>query len=206
VSVSDDFDKNLELEIDSSAVKLNEAGKYPMHYRAVDASGNERVVTIYITVLDADEESVYSKADEILAKITNGEMSKYEKAKAIFNWISSHVNYTSTGEKQGVLQGARNAFVLRRGDCYTFYAAGEVLLTRAGIDNVGATRIENARNRHYWSLVNTGDGWYHFDTTPTRVKVDRFMFTEKQAQAYTRMLRAHYYDYDHEKYPEVVAE
>jgi hypothetical protein len=207
VSVTDDFDKNVKLIIDSSAVNLNAVGKYPVYYKASDASGNERTVTAYVSVMIADEASVYGKADEILAEITRDGMSDYEKARAIYNWVSSHVAYRSTGDKSGLLQGALNAFVLGRGDCYTYYAAGEVLLTRAGIANTGVTRIAGTPTEHYWSLVDVGYGWYHFDTCPAPIaSLDKFMFTEKTAGEYTQRIGRNYYDYDREKYPAVVAE
>ncbi|MDR2355049.1 MAG: hypothetical protein LBE16_02520 [Clostridiales Family XIII bacterium] len=206
VSVSDDFDNSVRLEIDSSAVNPNAPGRYPVYYRAIDASGNERSVSAYISVLDATETSVYGKADEILGEITHDAMSPYEKARAIYNWVSANVAYINTGSKREVLQGALDAFVRRRGDCYTYYAAGEVLLTRAGIDNIGIRRIDGTPTTHYWSLVNTGDGWRHFDTCPAPISnLNKFMFTEKTAKEYTQRIGRHYYDYDPEKYP-VVAE
>ncbi|MDR2131769.1 MAG: hypothetical protein LBP30_00270 [Clostridiales Family XIII bacterium] len=207
VRVSDDFDDSVRLEIDSSAVNTGAPGRYPVYYRAVDASGNERTVSAYVSVLIADEASVYGKADEILGEITNGGMSQYEKAKAIYDWLSANVSYINTGSKKGILQGALDAFVLKRGDCYTYYAAGEVLLTRAGIDNVGVRRVAGTPTAHYWSLVNAGDGWRHFDACPAPISnLNKFMFTEKTAREYTQRIGRRYYDYDAEQYPAVVEE
>lgn len=207
ITVTDNRDEDIELEVDSSAVNTTVAGTYPVTYRAVDASGNEASVTVNITLLPVDEATVNAKADEILASITNENMSKIDKARAIYDWVTTNVRYSNSGDKSGILQGAYYAFWTGKGDCYTFYAAGEILLTRAGIDNMGVERIASAPTRHYWSIINVGDGWYHFDTCLAPITIDKFMFTESQAQRYTeriRGMRANYYDYDHEQYPQVV--
>jgi hypothetical protein len=208
VTVTDDLDDTVALSVDSSAVNLSVPGHYPVTYSATDDSGNEAVVTTRITVLSRDETTIYAKADEILAQIAREDMSLYDKAKAIHTWVSTHVKYTSRGEKTGIINGAYDAFFRGRGDCYTYYAASEVLLTRAGIANVPVTRIPDAPTRHFWNLVNVGTGWHHFDTCPAPINPgNTFLFTESQAQEYTERLasrRSEYYTYDHALYPEVV--
>jgi hypothetical protein len=87
------------------------------------------------------------------------------------------------------------------------------MLTRAGIENMMVTRVGGGSN-HYWNLINPdGGGWYHFDTTPlsTQVRsgVNRFMFTDTEAEKYTEIVlqdvnTRNYYTYDKTLYPEVV--
>jgi transglutaminase-like putative cysteine protease len=207
VTVSDDCDKNIKLEVDSSAVNLAVAGVYPVVYRAVDASGNEARIVAELVLVELTEAIVYEKADEILSRIIGEGMSPYEKARAIYNWTSTKIRYTGSADKSDVLRGAYNAFGSGKGDCYNFYAAAEVLLTRANIENVGVTRIAGAPTRHYWNLVNLGEGWYHYDTCPAPIRIDKFLFTESRAREYTAKLqhiRKDYYEYDRTAYPEVV--
>ena len=40
VTVTDNVDKDVELEVDSSSVNLTKAGSYTVVYRVVDSSGN----------------------------------------------------------------------------------------------------------------------------------------------------------------------
>jgi hypothetical protein len=207
VSVSDNVDKNVKLQVDSSAVNTAAVGVYPIVYRAVDASGNEARATAEITFVELSEDIVYAKADEILTRILNDGMDQYAKALAIYNWVSSNIRYTGGADKSNVLRGAYNAFGSGKGDCYNYYAAAEVLLTRAGIDNIGVTRIAGTPTRHYWNLVNLGYGWYHYDTCPAPLRIDKFMFTESRAMEYTeklKNLRGNYYEYDRTAYPAVV--
>jgi len=210
VSVTDDYDANVQLSIDSSQVNLNQAGTYLVIYSATDVSGNRAEVTGTVTVFEIDMPLVNAMADEILAKIISSGMSALEKARAIYNWVDGKMKYSATGTKKDIAQRAYDCFTKGSGDCYTYMAASHVLLTRAGIDNRIVQRIPGASTQHYWNLVNVGTGWHHFDACPSPSSAvgyhQRFMFTESQAQEYTRIITArdHYYDYDKSSVPEVV--
>lgn len=55
VTVTDNRDEHIEIEIDHSGVNLEEAGEYQVFYRAVDSAGNKASTTATITIL-ADTE------------------------------------------------------------------------------------------------------------------------------------------------------
>ena len=55
VTVTDDYDENPTLEIDTSAVNMNEAGSYNVIYTARDFSGNETSITICLTISEKPE-------------------------------------------------------------------------------------------------------------------------------------------------------
>ena len=72
----------------------------------------------------------------------------------------------------------------------------------AGIPNIDVekTYVEG-RAMHYWSLINCGDGWYHFDATPRVGEGDDFfMVTDAFLEAYSQ---AHHdsHEFDHSLYP-----
>jgi len=210
ITVTDDYDTNVQLVIDSSQVNLNKAGTYTVIYSATDESGNKAEVNGTVIVSAIDMALVNELADGILAKIINNSMNQREKAKAIYNWVNAKMKYSASLSPREIAQAAYNCFTKGAGDCYTYMAASQVLLTRAGIKNKTVQRIPEAETTHYWNLVNTGNGWYHFDVCPTpgnAVTINqRFMFTESQAKKYTQTLkdREHYYDYDKSTVPEVV--
>ena len=207
VSAYDNADGEIAFSVDSSAVNIYESGRYEVIYSAVDSSGNETSVTVIITVMELNTEIVYAMADAILESITNPEMSLLEKARRIHTWIRSSIVYSYASEKTNVIDGAYAGFRTRQGDCFTFYAVAEVLLTRAEIPNMRVTRYGGA-TAHYWNLINVGTGWYHFDATPTRERVDNFMFTSLQAEEFTRLIPQvpNYYVYDKSLYPRVVGD
>lgn len=227
VTVTDDVDETVQLQVDSSGVNLSEPGEYQAVYWAEDAAGNRAEVTVTVTVVetvtvdDADGgetedvveaggeeitlERVNELADDILAEITTSGMSQREKALAIYNYVHNHIKYTGTSDKSSWLVGAYVGFTRGSGDCYNYFACSKALLTRAGIPNVDLTRV-GGNSRHYWQLVDVGDGYYHFDACPhpNSYPLYSFLLTEAEVQAYTKQcssIRKNYYVYDYNSCP-----
>lgn len=203
VSVRDNNDSDVKYQIDSSKVNLNKVGAYTVTYTAKDSSGNKAVKTATITVKSfvVTEEMLYKKVDPILEKIVKESMTQRETAYEIYKWIKANVGYTGSSDKSDWMNEAYKGIEKGRGDCFTFYAVAEALLTRAGIDNMRVTRV-GGRTQHYWNLVNCGDGWYHFDTCPNKDKMESFMLTDAEVEAYTVKRENNYYKFDRSLYPE----
>ncbi|HHX55482.1 MAG TPA: DUF5011 domain-containing protein [Clostridiales bacterium] len=207
VVVTDDIDENVELVIDNSQVNIQEAGEYTVTYHATDASGNETSKEALITVRNkienaADEEEVFAIADEILDQIIEPSMSVHDKAWSIYTWVCSNVSYIGHSDKSDYITGAYEGFTKKRGDCYIYFSVTKVLLTRADVPNRDITRV-GGRTKHYWHLVDYGEGWYHLDTTPQRDYIQAFMLTDAEVEAYTARSNRNYYTYDKSLYPEV---
>ncbi|NLK75086.1 MAG: DUF5011 domain-containing protein [Clostridiales bacterium] len=204
ITVQDNKDDKVELNVDSTAVNLKKEGTYELIYSATDSSGNKttRKVNVIVKKIVISEETVYQLADNVLAKITNDSMSKKDKAYAIYKWTKDNVGYTGTSDKTDWLKEAHRGFTEGVGDCFTYFAVAEALLTRAEIDRLMVTRV-GGETRHYWHLINCGDGWYHFDTTRHKDGKDTFMLTEAEAEEYTRIRGNNYYVYDKTLYPDV---
>jgi len=121
------------------------------------------------TVIPSEEEktethhAVDEMADRVLAQITNDQMTKTEKAKAIYSWVRGNIRYVSGTQKSDWVKAAYDGFRKKSGDCYTYYAVSLALLSRADIPSIEVTRLDG---HHWWNLINCGEGWYHFDTTP----------------------------------------
>ncbi|MDE5866432.1 MAG: hypothetical protein K2H31_07525, partial [Lachnospiraceae bacterium] len=203
VSVTDNCLEGLLMTVDTTAVNLNEEGVYPVTYNAKDLAGNMTSVTVNLTVIPRvyDINEVYAAADSVLARIITPEMSQLEQVRAIFDYVRSHVSYINHSEKDDWVRGAYEGLVYGKGDCFVYACTSKVLLTRAGIANIDIVKIPT-RTSHYWNLVNVGDGWYHFDTTPRKDHPVIFMWTEAQMMEYSgRHYNSH--NYDHSLYPVV---
>lgn len=202
VSVTDNKDSEVSFIVDSSGVNLTKAGTYEAYYSATDSSGNKTVETATITVvkLSVSKEEVSALARSVLDDILTDDMTQREQAWEIFQWIKSHVGYTGTSDKSDWLKEAYRGFMEGVGDCFTFYAVAEAMLTEAGIDNMRVTRV-GGRTQHFWNLVNVGDGWYHFDTCPHKDKLMSFMLTDAEVEAYTQKRGNNYYTFDKSLYP-----
>ena len=84
VTVSDNIDIGVVLNVDSSAVDLSTAGEYEVVYSATDFFGNTSTVTAKVTVYQNQEsyvdiEVIYEEADKLLAKIIKDGMTDREK-------------------------------------------------------------------------------------------------------------------------------
>ena len=178
VTVTDNCDEDIELQVDSSGVDLNTEGNYHVTYSAKDRAGNETSQTITLTVRKHayTQEEVDVLADKVLADIITPEMSDYDKLVAIYDWVRTHVSYINYSEKGDWIRGAYEWLALHQGDCYVYFATSKELLTRAGIANRDIEKIPT-RSHHYWNLVDIGEGWYHFDTCP-RTDHPRFCYVD----------------------------
>ncbi len=167
VTVTDNADDDIELEIDSSNVNLDEAGTYEVTYSATDSAGNTATETINVYVVndesDITEYEVYEKAQEVLDTIINDSMSKREICVAIYNWVHNHMSYINSSDKSSWTKAAMYAFNNKKGDCYNYFAITKALLTQAGIENID---LSATKHTHYWNFVKVEEGWYHLDTTP----------------------------------------
>lgn len=202
VSVRDNRDTDVSYQIDSSNVNLNKVGSYQVYYTAEDLAGNKakEIANITVEPFTVEEAKLYAKVDPILEKITKDDMTQREVAYEIYKWIKDHVAYTGSSDKTDWMKEAYRGIVNGVGDCFTYYAVAEAMLTRAGIDNMRVTRV-GGRTSHFWNLINCGDGWYHFDTCPNKDKIPTFMLTDAEVEAYTISRGNNYYNFDRSLYP-----
>ena len=210
VSAYDAFGRPLVIGVDTGQFNVSEPGLYDVTYYVEDAWGLRTEVTISIRVISVDPEYVRERADVVLASILREGMTQVEQARAIFNWISWNMTTATDIRRESIYEAALNGFLTRRGNCFTYYALSEVLLTRAGIPNMMIERIPGTPTTHRWNLINPDDmGWHHFDSMPTRVSINRFMFRSGQIPQFNALLQeagspANYFTYLPELYPEIV--
>lgn len=202
ISARDGRDGDTAFNVDSSKVNLNKEGVYEVIYSAVDKAGNKTVAKATITVIKlvVTEEMLNELADDILDDIIKDTMTQREIAWEIYSYIKSHVSYTGDSDKSDWMKEAFRGIRYGVGDCFTYYAVSEALLTRAGIENMCVTRV-GGRTQHFWNLINCGDGYYHFDTCPHKDKFASFMLTDAQVKEYTEMRGNNYYNFDKTLYP-----
>jgi hypothetical protein len=202
VTVTDNMDKKPSLTVDNSQVNLKKAGSYTVTYIAADQSGNKAKKTIQVQVKEPQitEELLNEKCDEVLAKILEKDMTKREQAYAIYRWIKNNISYSGASDKSSWISEAYRAISEYSGDCFSYYAVAQALLSRAEIDNMCVTRV-GGRTKHYWNLVNCGDGWYHFDSCPNKDHKEAFMLTDKEVEKLTKARGNNYYTFDKSLYP-----
>lgn len=209
IVVTDNSGEDISVHVKNSGVDLKTIGVYPVTYYAEDSAGNYSEVTVNVHVCNITPDMVNEIADNLLSTIIKDDMTLRDKAWAIYAWIANHVAYVDSESGTDPVKAAYDGLTKYKGDCYVFGQMAQLLLTRAGIDAILVTKEPVGTTDHYWSIVNTGDGWYHFDSTPWWDKAQIFMWTDSQLEKYSNR-PAHgegYYPthpYDKSKYPEVV--
>ena len=186
VTVTDDIDKNPQLEIDTSQVDLSKAGTYKVIYRATDFTGNTSEVEITLKLTKkpknyVEPEKVYAEANKVLKKIIKSNMSDMEKALQITWWVRYNVNYVAKADNSSWTRAAYDGLVKRNGNCYNFAMTAKALFDAAGIENMIITRDPYIYHGHYWNYIKIDGEWYHCDSTP-RLKYNSyfFMYTTKE--------------------------
>jgi hypothetical protein len=202
VTVTDNRDKEVTFSVDNSEVNLKKAGTYTVTYTAKDAAGNKAVKTAQIQVLEynVSEETINELCDKLLQQITNENMTKREIAYEIYRWVRNSIDYSGDSDKSDWLAEAYRGMTKKYGDCFTYFCVSKAILTRAGIDNLELTRV-GGRTKHFWNLINCGNGWYHFDACPNKDHKPTFMLTDQQVEELTKERGNNYYVYDKSLYP-----
>lgn len=203
-SAVDNADGEVALTVDNAAVDIYTVGAYPVTYRATDRAGNtaEKVAYLYFIRPTVSEEDLQAAADKVLAKIVTEDMTKGQKAYAIYRYVYDNFHFKERSNKRDWKYEAWRGLTSRTGDCFTFCAAAKKLLEDIGAKVMFVTR--DSGNRHYWLMVDVGTGWYHFDplnSGPSR-KFQCFMLTTQECLN----LYPFFWKYDHKLYPESATE
>jgi len=207
ITVTDNIDTEVTLEVDSSQVNLQEPGVYTVTYTATDSAGNTATATAQITVeekkaaLTGQEAELAELAAQVLDSITNSSMTKKEIALAIYEWCNTRITYTNSSDKSDWVAEAVNGLNIHAGDCFTYFSVAKALLTQTDIPNIDVLKSDTSHSSHFWSLVDVGEGWYHFDTTPRKGEGDYFfLVTDEQLEAYSHS-HSNSHIFDHSLYP-----
>lgn len=170
IIITDDYDENPTLTIDTSGVNVDEEGTYEVVYTATDFSGNETSVTVNLTMSEKPEgyiepEVVYEEARKILDEITEPGMTDEEVALQIVWWCRYNISFNLRTNSDSWTEAAYNAYIYRSGNCYSTVYAVKVLLDVAGIENMIIERYPYETATHFWNYVCLNGQWYHCDAT-----------------------------------------
>lgn len=166
VYVVDDTDDDPTLEIENDEVDLTTPGVYTVTYVATDNDGNVTRQSTTLTVLEGtetvSEDVIYALADSIINTIITDDMTEAQKCLAVYKYLHA-INYVDIVHSEDWMQNAYGMLQNREGDCFGYYSAARLLLTRLGYD---VMEVRNNNNYvHYWCLVSIDGGstWWHFD-------------------------------------------
>ena len=188
VTVTDDYDKNPTLSIDTSNVDMNKPGKYKVIYTATDFSGNKSTAEIEVELTKkpksyVEQEDVDKVAQKILNKITKPEMTQKEKALQIVWWCRYNISYIAKADSTSRNRAAYDALTKRTATCYGYACAVREMLNLCGIENMFIKRYPWRHSIHYWNYIKIDGEWYHCDSTPRKgYNSYFFMYTSAEIQ------------------------
>lgn len=215
VTVTDNCDGKVTLEIDSSKVDTTAEGAYPVIYTATDAAGKKTVAeaTVYVYKDKVTEEMLYREIDRLIATEISKDASKEQLSRDIFAYVYYHVDYDSDSDKSDWVRAAYDGIRTGRGDCFTYFALSKAFFNRLGIQSMDIQRTEGiVEERHYWNFVNIGSEaepeWYHFDACQIKDITNwGCLVTDAQLAIFNRYktdangVSEYFYTYDATAYP-----
>lgn len=183
VKATDDRDGKVAVQVDDSRINWKKKGVYTIVFTASDQAGNKARAKAKVqvrTVSDLDQ-----MADSILSGIVKDSWTDQKKAEAIYRYVRQNYVYVDSNDHANWENSALYGLRYKSGNCFVFYSVSRLLLTRCGIPNIEVKRSAGSTHGHWWNYVYVKGGWYHFDTTPRRIKATFCLVTDSQLTAYS---------------------
>lgn len=124
--------------------------------------GGKYTITYQMEYLEEASETkkVDAKVSKVLKKIITKKMSRYEKIKAIHDYIVEHVEYDTTTNKNSPYYAMTHGFSACQGYAALMYK----MMTEAGIPCRVVTGTAKG-GLHAWNIVKLKGKWYNVDAT-----------------------------------------
>ncbi len=216
IEMRDNCDGEITLTVDTSRVKNDVEGSYPVIYTAIDVAGNrtEVTVTLYLYRERVTEDMLYALVDPLISGKISTKGDKEMQARDVYTYVYGNINYDAHSDKSDWMRAAYDGLRTGHGDCYTYFAVCKAFFERLGIENMDIKRTEGiVTERHYWNYVNIGTEqsprWYHLDACEIRGRRfgDGCLLTDAQVREYTKKhtdadgVTDYFYAYDAASYP-----
>lgn len=153
--------KNKVVSVCSSGkMKAVRAGK-----ATVSATADGVTYTCQVTVL---KRTINNRIVQISKSIISKKMTRYQKIRAVHNWMIAHVKYDYQGYLSGIISplshSARGALLKGVAVCDGYAHAFQIIMKHLHIP----CRFVVGRSGnigHGWNMVKLGGKWYHIDVT-----------------------------------------
>lgn len=145
---------------------MNIAGKFNFLIKVKDEAGNVSSKTFDVTVSDS---SLERKADLVVGQIITKDMTEYDKAKAIHDWLVKNVEYDRSSPINEASYTADGVFDNHVAVCDGYAKAFLVLAERSGLEALRVTGTavngSGSTENHAWNQVKIDGKWYNVDVT-----------------------------------------
>lgn len=131
----------------------------------VTATAGGKEYTCKVTVYT---KNVDMRVDQVIRSVIRKDMTRYEKVKAVHNWMIRNVKYDYYRLKQGyiprVSHTAKGALVKKVAVCDGYAHAFQMIMKKLKIPCRFVVGSSGGVG-HAWNMVKLGGKWYHVDVT-----------------------------------------
>ena len=139
-------------------------GRLMLQTTIVDATGEYLVFGTYASCVNradlADKTTLAGKVKWIIDQNITSDMSDYQKALALHDWLIYNANYDWTFTNYD----AEGVLLEGTGVCHSYALAYQIMLWAVDIPAIHVTGSGNG-GAHAWNLVRMDHDWYHVDCT-----------------------------------------
>jgi len=151
------------------SLEIPKEGWYILQFVINDANGD--YVVFQSPRFATSTHELQQIVDEIVSTYVNANMSDYEKALVLHDYLCETASYDESltiHEPSGVL-------LQKTGVCESFALAYQMLLSKADVENVYVEGYGGG-TAHAWNMIRLEDDWYHVDVTWDEARTDRYYF------------------------------
>lgn len=148
---------------------FTEPGRYFWEFRVMDENGQffvfqTRIYETYTEANETQETTVAGKVNSIISELITPEMSDYNRALVLHDWLIYNANYDYTYTNYD----AAGVLLKGTGVCDSYARAYLMLCTAAGLECMyisGTAYSGGSWGNHGWNMVKLNGSWYHVDCT-----------------------------------------
>jgi hypothetical protein len=123
------------------------------------------------SVLSDYDRTIYDKAGQVLEEVLTDGMSDYDREKAVYQWIVTHVSYDYDHYDPNVTLSPDsstpyNPLVEGKGICLGFSVTFQLLMDMAQVECITVVGASyQSQEDHAWNMVRLDGQWYCVDST-----------------------------------------
>lgn len=144
----------------SGKIKAKKAGK-----ATITATVNGKKISCKVTVM---KKTINQRVNQVIKSVIQKDMSKYQKVKAVHNWLIKNVKYDYyrylEGRVPSVSHTAKGALLKKTAVCDGYAHAFDMIMKKLKIKSKFVAGRAGGGG-HAWNMVKLGGKWYHVDTT-----------------------------------------
>ena len=143
---------------------------------------------------------VKKRAKKLINQVAKNKKTKQEIIEACFDYIRKNITYNGQhqGDKDNYYIDALTGLKTWHGDCLVSNGVLRIICEELDVPIIVVERSSKERSHHYWLLIDTGDGWYHYDAFNQYNRI--YKWTDQKLISWSKA-NNNYQEFDTSLYP-----